>query len=239
MLFSTATGSALAYKYLTSVPSQPFSTAPTAAAGETLHEIDFAAELGEGEMKEIKVGPKDSDKVLIARNKGKLHAVGAYCTHFGAPLSWGVLFNDKVLCPFHGAGFNIETGAIDGAPALDSLAKFDIVEKDGKSYVKIPEVLPKSKPMPLAKRDPKNKKHFVVVGGGPAGLNCVETLRQSGFTGQVTLISDEDILPYDRTLLTKALPVGSASGFVLRSSEYLDNADVEYKLGKRVTKVDA
>jgi NADPH-dependent 2,4-dienoyl-CoA reductase/sulfur reductase-like enzyme len=45
----------------------------------------------------------------------------------------------------------------------------------------------------------------VIVGGGPAGLNAAETLRQSGFTGKVTILSNEDSLPYDRTLITKAL----------------------------------
>ena len=30
-------------------------------------EIDFAADLKDGEMKELKVGPKDDDKVLISR----------------------------------------------------------------------------------------------------------------------------------------------------------------------------
>jgi NADPH-dependent 2,4-dienoyl-CoA reductase/sulfur reductase-like enzyme len=43
----------------------------------------------------------------------------------------------------------------------------------------------------------------VIVGGGPAGLNAAETLRQSGFTGQITVICSEDSLPYDRTNITK------------------------------------
>jgi hypothetical protein len=33
-------------------------------------EIDFAADLKDGEMKELKVGPKDEDKVLISRVQG-------------------------------------------------------------------------------------------------------------------------------------------------------------------------
>ena len=45
--------------------------------------------------------------------------------------------------------------------------------------------------MPLTKRDPNNSEHVVIIGGGPAGLNCAETLRQSGFSGQVTILSAE------------------------------------------------
>jgi nitrite reductase/ring-hydroxylating ferredoxin subunit len=52
-------------------------------------EIDFAESLKDGEMKDLKVGPGKEDKVLIARYEGKLHAVGNYCTHFGAPLNTG------------------------------------------------------------------------------------------------------------------------------------------------------
>ena len=74
-------------------------------------EIDFAFDLGEGEMKDLKVGPGDEDKVLVARYQGKLYSVGNYCTHFGAPLVTGQLFDDKVLCPWHTAGFSIVTGA--------------------------------------------------------------------------------------------------------------------------------
>lgn len=75
-------------------------------------------------MKELKVGPKDDDKVLISRIKGKLHAVGNYCSHFGAPLGTGLLFDDKVLCPWHAAAFNVVTGALENAPGIDGLPVF-------------------------------------------------------------------------------------------------------------------
>jgi NADPH-dependent 2,4-dienoyl-CoA reductase/sulfur reductase-like enzyme len=70
--------------------------------------------------------------------------------------------------------------------------------------------------MPLTKRDLNDKRNYVIIGGGAAGLNCAETLRQSGFTGKITLVSAEKVLPYDRTLLTKTLPFGDAKKFVLR-----------------------
>lgn len=93
-------------------------------------------------MKELAVGPGDEDKVLISKYQGKIHAIGNYCTHFGAPLGTGVLFDDKVMCPWHGATFNIVTGALDGAPALDGVPKFTIIEKGGKKFVQIPDTLP-------------------------------------------------------------------------------------------------
>ena len=58
-------------------------------------------------MKELKVGEGKTDNVLVTRYQGKLYAIGAYCSHFGAPLVQGVLFDDKVLCPWHAAGFSV------------------------------------------------------------------------------------------------------------------------------------
>ena len=72
---------------------------PQADDGTIEVEIAFADDLEEGQMMELKVGDGKQDKVLITRHKGQVYAVGAYCTHFGFPLSKGVLFDDKVLCP--------------------------------------------------------------------------------------------------------------------------------------------
>lgn len=35
----------------------------------------------------------------------------------------------------------------------------------------------------MVKRDASNKRTVLIVGGGPAGVTCAETLRQNGFTG--------------------------------------------------------
>lgn len=87
---------------------------------------------------ELKVGEGKQDKILITRYQGKLHAVGAYCTHFGAPLVNGILFDDKVLCPWHAAGFSVTSGDVEYAPGLDGLPKYTVFEKNGKPYVKVP-----------------------------------------------------------------------------------------------------
>jgi nitrite reductase/ring-hydroxylating ferredoxin subunit len=46
-----------------------------------------------------------------------------------------MLFDDKVLCPAHAAGFSVVTGAPELAPALNGLPTFPIIEKDGQFFV--------------------------------------------------------------------------------------------------------
>jgi len=77
-------------------------------------------------------------------------------------------------------------------------------------------------------RDPSNQTKMVIVGGGAAGLICAETLRQSGYTGQITIISNETRLPYDRTLLSKGLAGLEVDKQLIRQKDFLDKYGIEY-----------
>jgi len=127
----------------------------------------------------------------------------------------------------------VVTGEPEYSPALDGIPTFTLIERDGKWFVQVPKegLLPKKVAMPLTKRDPEDKRHFVIVGGGPAGLNCAETLRQSGFTGQISVYGKEEVVPYDRTLLSKMVATGNPDNWALRPDDYLKDADIDYKLG--------
>jgi cation diffusion facilitator CzcD-associated flavoprotein CzcO len=47
-----------------------------------------------------------------------------------------------------------------------------------------------------------NVKKILVIGAGIAGLTAVETLRRLSFQGEISIISAEDELPYDRPPLS-------------------------------------
>ena len=49
-------------------------------------------------------------KVLVAKHKGELYAIGNKCSHYGAPLEKGALCNGRVRCPWHGACFSLKSG---------------------------------------------------------------------------------------------------------------------------------
>ncbi len=50
--------------------------------------------------------------------------------------------------------------------------------------------------------------HIVIVGAGQAGAQTALTLRQSGFTGAVTILGEERYAPYERPPLSKAFLAG-------------------------------
>ncbi|QBI53650.1 NAD(P)/FAD-dependent oxidoreductase [Streptomonospora litoralis] len=83
-------------------------------------------------------------------------------------------------------------------------------------------------------------RRIVVVGGSLAGVHAAEALRERGFEGDVTLISAENELPYDRPPLSKeALLRGVAMEKLgLRAPEwYTDNA-VTTRLGSAAVRLD-
>jgi apoptosis-inducing factor 3 len=197
------------------------------------------SDYGEGELYEVSVG--DDRQVLITRQEGKLYAIGSRCSHYGYPLAKGVKCGNEVVCALHDAAFDIKTGKVIRGPGLDGLPTYAIrVGKNKEVFVTVPvENFPGKVPLPLSKRDPKNKTTYVIVGGGAAGMAAAETLRQEGFTGRVVLISKEAHLPYDRPVLSKKLPVkGKIDGLYLRSQEYYTNGDIETMLGVEVEKID-
>lgn len=78
-----------------------------------------------------------------------------------------------------------------------------------------------------AKRDTKDQRVFVVVGGGPSAATCAENLRsRGGFTGRIVLISNESFLPYDRVKLSKVMDA-TPDSVELRSQKFYQDNHIE------------
>ena len=162
--------------------------------------------LQEGEMKEVKWGTKENQSILVVKYGGKFRAMSNYCPHFGAPLHTGILVDNVVKCPWHGASFDVTTGKTDISPSINDLTYYEVNEDGQGFYVNLPEDIKSSITPSMCKRDPSNKRKFIIVGGGPAGLSAAETLRQNGYTGEIVILSKDQYVPYDRTMLTKWIP---------------------------------
>ncbi|MCG7308954.1 NAD(P)/FAD-dependent oxidoreductase [Brachybacterium sp. ACRRE] len=80
----------------------------------------------------------------------------------------------------------------------------------------------------------------VVVGAGAAGLGTVEALRREGCTARVTIIGDENDLPYDRPPLSKGYLSGAwdEARLQLRPRETLAELGATWKLGHSAVSLD-
>jgi NADPH-dependent 2,4-dienoyl-CoA reductase/sulfur reductase-like enzyme/nitrite reductase/ring-hydroxylating ferredoxin subunit len=196
-------------------------------------------DLRDGQMQQI---PVDDSQILLAKINDKFYATGAFCTHYGAPLVKGVLQEERVVCPWHHACFNLTNGNLQEPPALDDLPSFAVRIEGENVLVQIPEEIPDGCTPTMVDYDSeKDQRVFAIVGAGSAGSAAVETLRQQGFQGKIVLISQEENLPYDRTKLSKNYLQGKASedSLPLRSCEFYQEHDIELRFGQAVTKVDA
>ena len=57
--------------------------------------------------------------------EGTYHAIGDTCTHRGGPLSEGDVQGTRVTCPWHGADFDLKTGAVLGPPAQKGVPSYN------------------------------------------------------------------------------------------------------------------
>jgi nitrite reductase/ring-hydroxylating ferredoxin subunit len=64
--------------------------------------------------------------VAVFNVGGGFCATQSKCTHRGGPLSEGKLEGSTVTCPYHGAQFNVCTGAVLRGPAKDPLARYRV-----------------------------------------------------------------------------------------------------------------
>jgi 3-phenylpropionate/trans-cinnamate dioxygenase ferredoxin reductase subunit len=79
---------------------------------------------------------------------------------------------------------------------------------------------------------------IVVVGGGAGSAAAVAGLRQEGFDGEITLISAEDTVPYERPPLSKDYLMGRSGSVPVKDPAWYEQQSVELLLGRRATRLD-
>jgi NAD(P)H-dependent nitrite reductase small subunit len=80
-------------------------------------------ELAPGAGKQVQVNGKE---IALFNLDGSFYAIDNTCTHRGGPLAEGFVEGEEVTCPWHGAQFNIKTGAVVGPPASQNVAKYNV-----------------------------------------------------------------------------------------------------------------
>ena len=82
--------------------------------------------------------------------------------------------------------------------------------------------------------------HVVVIGGGQAGASLVAKLRTEGFDGEITLLCEEPVPPYQRPPLSKAYLLGEMeeARLYLRPESFYADHGIALRLGVRAEAVD-
>ncbi|GAC1488795.1 MAG: FAD-dependent oxidoreductase [Gemmatimonadaceae bacterium] len=172
---------------------------------------------------QLVAGHAFGEPVVLVHVEPNWFAVGGKCTHYGAPLSQGVLVGETIRCPWHHACFELHNGAASCGPALNDLPSYDVaIENDvvrvvrkrdsgqvkGEGHRARGSRAPDRvlfEEMPVA-----GPESVLIIGGGAAGNACAEMLRREAYRGPVTMIDPDLDAPYDRPNLSKDYLAGSA-----------------------------
>lgn len=99
-------------------------------------EITPASELPSGERLFVEVADKP---VVIFNIAGQFFAIGDVCTHDDGPLGDGTLEGYNIVCPRHGAEFDVRTGKVLELPAVVDIPAYPVQVRDGNIFLGVPK----------------------------------------------------------------------------------------------------
>ncbi len=182
------------------------------------------------------LGHVENEPAILVRRDDGVFAIGAVCTHYGAPLEQGLLIGDTVRCQWHHACFSLRTGEALRAPALDPVSCWRVEVREGVAYVR-----EKREPVrPAALPTDTMPRSVVIIGGGAAGNSAAEMLRRDGYTGPVTILTADEAGPCDRPNLSKGYLSGYASdeSNPLRPAKFYRDHQIDLMLNTPVEAID-
>lgn len=100
----------------------------------TFHPVLKEDDLTPGQMKCVEV---DGFKVALYNVDGTIYATADTCSHAEASLSEGELDGCIVMCPKHGAKFDVKTGEALSLPAWAPVETFEVKVENGEIKVAI------------------------------------------------------------------------------------------------------
>jgi 3-phenylpropionate/trans-cinnamate dioxygenase ferredoxin subunit len=102
----------------------------------TFVEIAPESELPNGERLFVEI---EGLPIVIFNIAGQLFAIGDVCSHDNGPLGDGLLDGSLVVCPRHGAEFDIRTGKAVTLPAVEDIPAYPVRVADGMIEIGIPK----------------------------------------------------------------------------------------------------
>lgn len=95
-----------------------------------------ASELPNGGRLFVDLGDKP---MVIFNIAGQFFAIGDVCTHDDGPLGDGELEGHNIVCPRHGAEFDVRTGQAVQMPAVVDIPAYPVQVRDGNIFVGVPK----------------------------------------------------------------------------------------------------
>lgn len=99
-----------------------------------LHRVASKSDVSSGQCISVDVS---GQQVALFNVEGKYFAIGGTCTHRGAPLAEGQVDSMTVTCSWHGAKFDLGTGAVVAPPAPTGVPVYDVVVEDDDIKIEI------------------------------------------------------------------------------------------------------
>ncbi len=90
--------------------------------------VGRADEIAPGEKKIYEV---DGILVVVVNLDGEYYCVEDVCTHDGGPLGEGALDDGQIICPRHGARFDVRTGDALTLPAFEPVPIYQVKVENG------------------------------------------------------------------------------------------------------------
>ena len=89
----------------------------------TFVKVAERGELGEESTKFVEI---EGRAIAVIRSGDAYYALDNTCSHRGGPLAEGFVKGGEVECPWHGAHFDLETGAATRLPAARGVTAYPV-----------------------------------------------------------------------------------------------------------------
>lgn len=89
-------------------------------------------ELPAGSMKSVSIGNR---RVVVYHADDGFYAVADECSHDYAAISTGHVKDGQIVCPRHGARFDIRTGEVKAPPAIVGIDTFETKVEQGNVFI--------------------------------------------------------------------------------------------------------
>jgi 3-phenylpropionate/trans-cinnamate dioxygenase ferredoxin subunit len=118
------------------VPPESVPGESAAVSEPTFHPALALEELPPGRMRCVIVAGRE---VLLCHSREGVFALDNICTHAFARMDEGRLRGVRLICPLHGASFDVRDGRVLGPPASQPLRRYAVRVVDGTIEVALAE----------------------------------------------------------------------------------------------------